>query len=125
MGGVESYRDLIAWQRGMDLAVAVHGLTQRFPVHEQFGLTIQLRRASVSVPSNVAEGRERGTTPAFLRHLDIAKGSLAEVETQVLLAVRFGYLREGDVAEAMDYAAECGRVINGLSSALGRRRRQS
>jgi four helix bundle protein len=118
MSGIESYRDLVAWQRAMDLAVAVHEITRRFPTHEQFGLTIQLRRASVSVPSNVAEGRERGTTPDFLRHLTIAKGSLAEVETQLLLAVRFGYVRQEDIADVLACAGECGRVMNGLMNSL-------
>lgn len=83
---VQSYRDLIVWQKAMDLVKLVYDLTDKFPKEELFGLTIQIRKAVVSVPSNIAEGQGRSSTKEFLRHLSIAYGSLMETETQNLIA---------------------------------------
>lgn len=89
---IKSYRDLDVWRMGLELAEAVYQSTSSFPKAELFGLTSQMRRAAVSVPSNIAEGRERGSSKEFLRFISIALGSLAELETQLELAVRLGYM---------------------------------
>ena len=84
--GQSSYKDLIAWQKGMELVTAIYDATDRFPSHHQFGLVSQLRRADVSVPSNIAEGKAHYSNRDFVRFLRHARGSLAEIETQVLIA---------------------------------------
>src|SRR5581483_11731460 len=84
---IRTYRDLVTWQRGMTLSKAIYIATRRMPVSEQFGLTSQMRRAAVSVPSNIAEGYALESTRAYLRHLRISRGSLAELSTQWELAV--------------------------------------
>ena len=89
---VQSYRELIVWQKAIDLVVAIYRITQSFPREEAFGLTSQLRRAAVSIPSNIAEGQGRRSAKEFQRFLDIARGSLQEVETQLLIANRLHYL---------------------------------
>ena len=114
---IRFYRDLIAWQRAMDLCVAVHVCTQGFPRHELYGLTAQLRRAAVSVPSNIAEGCGRISKGEFIQSLGYARGSLAECETQIWCAVRFGYLCEGDISTDLDLVRS-GRLINGLIRSL-------
>jgi four helix bundle protein len=88
---VKSFRDLDVWRLGLDLAEAVYQCTSSFPKHELFGLTAQMRRAAVSIPSNIAEGRARSSTKELLQFLAIARGSLAELETQFELAIRLGY----------------------------------
>ena len=115
---IRCYRDLIAWQRAMDLCVAVHVCTQGFPRQELYGLTAQVRRAAVSVPSNIAEGCGRITKGEFIQSLGYARGSLAECETQILCAVRFGYLSERDFSTNLDLVQEVGRLINGLIRSL-------
>lgn len=95
-GGIESYRDLRVWQKGIDLTERVYELTRGFPSEEKFGLISQLRRAAVSLPSNIAEGWGRNSTGAFIRYLRIAHGSLTEIETQVTIAHRLGYLSESE-----------------------------
>ena len=89
-GGVQSYEDLRVWQEGIALCESVYALTRDFPDDERFGLTSQLRRAAVSVPSNVAEGWGRGSRQDYLRFLRIARGSLFETRTQVIIAQRIG-----------------------------------
>ncbi len=96
MTKIESHRDLIVWQKAMDLSVAVYGLTARFPSAENYRLTAQITRAVVSVAANIAEGHARSTAKDFANFLAIARGSLAETETFILLAVRLGYLAEAD-----------------------------
>ena len=91
---VKSYRDLEVWRRGMDLVELVYGITKPFPVDERFGLTAQLRRAVISIPSNIAEGWGRNGRKEFRNFLKIARGSLTEVETQLIVACRLGYLPE-------------------------------
>jgi four helix bundle protein len=115
---VQTYRDLLVWQRGMDLAVEVYRLTRLFPQNELYGLTNQVRRSSVSVPSNVAEGQGRGLGAEFAHHLRIAQGSLQEVETQLLLAERLGYLQPTDVTPVLELAGEVGRLNRGLQKSL-------
>ena len=108
------YRDLVAWQRGMDLVEAVYRLSAFFPADERFGLTNQIRRAAVSVPSNVAEGQGRGIGGEFAHHLRIANGSRQEVETHALIAVRLGFVTESQAAPVLGLGDEFGRVNAGL-----------
>ena len=117
---VKNYQELIAWQKAMDLVEEVYKVSKSFPREEIYGLTSQVRRAAVSIPSNVAEGQGRTTTPDFLRHLSIAYGSLRELETQVLIAARLGYLARGKIDDVMNMAGEVGRLLNGLKSSLTR-----
>ena len=114
----KNYRDLIAWQKAMDLVVAVYDATQRFPSDERFGLTGQLRRAVVSVPSNIAEGQGRASTLEFLRFLSIARGSLCEAETQILIAVRLSFLSSEEGDALLRTTDEVGRVLRRLSKSL-------
>lgn len=113
-----SYKDLLAWQKAMDLVVEVYRLTQMFPAAEQFGLVNQLRRAAVSVPSNIAEGQGRRHQKQFAQHLRISRGSLQEVETQLQIAGRLGYLEQGAVCAASILYEEVGRLIAGLIRSL-------
>jgi len=115
---IRSYRDLEVWQKAMDLVEDCYRLTGEFPKNEAYGLTGQLQRSAVSVPANIAEGRERAGTREFLRHLSIACGSLAELETHLLIARRLNYLAEEDLRRLMDKTAEVGRMLNGLRGAL-------
>jgi four helix bundle protein len=112
------YSDLIAWQKAMDLVEEVYRATRGFPSDERFGLTSQVRRAVVSVPSNIAEGQGRASTREFLHFLSIAYGSLLEVETQIHIAHRLGYLEAQQKAVIMTTASEIGRILNGLSASL-------
>lgn len=117
---VKHYQELIVWQKAMDLVEEVYKASRSFPREEIYGLTSQLRRAAISIPSNVAEGQGRRTTPDFLRHLSIAYGSLLELETQILIATRLSYLAQGKCNDAMNLAGEVGRLLNGLMSSLAR-----
>ncbi|MFM8445122.1 MAG: four helix bundle protein [Methylococcus sp.] len=105
----------------MDLVDQVYRSTKAFPREEIFGLTSQLRRAVVSVPSNIAEGQGRNSTQQFLHHLSIAYGSLMETETQILIAHRQQYLSQTQTQLLLEQAAEVGRMLNGLSAALSKR----
>jgi four helix bundle protein len=114
----ESFRDLRVWQRAVDLSVAVYDLTDRFPRKEVFGISNQLRRASVSVSSNIAEGYGRGTTRDYVHFLSIARGSNSEVQTQLVIARRlhFGVEQDLDKAEALSH--EVGKMLNALMKSL-------
>lgn len=109
-----TYRDLKSWQAAMDLVVAVYRATDSFPDVERYGLTAQVRRASVSVASNIAEGKGRASDKDLVHFLSTARGSLFEVETQVMLAKRLGCLNERQSADLLAKAAEAGRLLNGL-----------
>ena len=108
------YRDLFAWQKAMTLTQAVYLETVDFPDREKFGLTSQMRKASVSVPSNIAEGQARQSKIEFRRFLRIARGSLAELETQVELSVRLGFLTAGAAERLFLAADEVGKLVAGL-----------
>jgi len=120
-GRRRDYRDLILWQRAMDLAAEVHLAALKLPRHELFGLASQARRAAVSVPSNIAEGSGRRTTREFLAFLHIARGSLSELRTQLILMQRIGYVTESELARAMGLADEVGRLLNAVIRGLRRR----
>jgi four helix bundle protein len=115
---LKTYQELIVWQRAMDLVEEVYRASRNFPREEIYGLTSQVRRAAVSIPSNIAEGQGRRTTADFLRHLSIAYGSLLELETQILIATRLCYLVEGNCKDVMGMAGEVGRLLNGLMASL-------
>lgn len=113
---IRTFRDLIVWQRSMELAQAVYRHTGALPETERFGLTSQMRRAACSVPSNIAEGYGRGTTPDYLRHCRIARGSMAELQTQIELAVGLGFLQIPD--SALELLSETDRLLQGLIRSL-------
>ncbi len=116
-----SHKDLILWQKAMDLAVRVYQLSSHLPRQENFGLMSQLRRAGTSIPSNIAEGSARRSTKEFMHFLHVARGSMAELETQLSLAHRIGYLTECEVAELQVLIAEVGRILNSVIAGLLRR----
>ena len=118
----KSYRDLQVWQRSMQLATRIYQVTQKFPSEERFALTNQLRRASVSVPSNLAEGHARFGPGEFSRFISIAMGSVAEIETQILLSTDLGYIR-GDLSrELLTDLETIGKMLRGLAKSIGKRR---
>jgi four helix bundle protein len=115
---VTSYKELETWQVAMRLVAEVYRVTKEFPKEEVYGLTNQLRRAAVSVPSNIAEGEGRDSTKEFLHHLSIARGSLYETETQLLIAKQLDYLKQSDADSISATIAGVGRLINGLARSL-------
>ena len=115
MSQIKSFRDLIAWQKAFRLTAGVYAASAEFPRHEIYGLTQQLRRAAVSVASNIAEGAGRHSRRDYVHFLDMAKGSLFEVQTQLLLASEFGYLPS---SELFDASEEVERILNGLIRSL-------
>lgn len=115
---IRSYRDLAVWQEAMELVTEVYAMTQAFPSEERFGLSSQLRRSAVSVPSNVAEGWGRGQTNEYLQHLRYAQGSLREAETQVLIAERVGYVDASSAAPILERADRLSRMLRGLIRSL-------
>lgn len=121
---VQSYRDLVAWQKAMDFTAEIYRVTRRFPKEELYGITSQLRRAAVSIPSNIAEGQGRQTTGEFRQFLGYARGSLLETETQIFLAERLEYLDHETAERLLRQAAEAGRILNGLMNSLKGSHRQ-
>ena len=119
---VRSYRDLVAWQKAMDMVKSIYCCTQTFPKSETYGLVSQLRRAAVSVPSNIAEGHARQSTGEFKQFLGHACGSLMEIETQILIAEDLGYLDSTKSVPLLERTAEIGRILNGLLRALPNKR---
>ena len=115
---IQSYRDLIVWQKAMELVRLVYDLTRKFPKEELFGLSMQIRRAVVSIPSNIAEGQGRHSTKEFLHHLAFAYGSLMETETQTLIAETQLYITADESRKVMALSAEEGRLLNGLIGSL-------
>ena len=115
---IRSYRDLKVWVRSIELVEEVHRITLQFPASERYGLVSQLRRAAVSVASNIAEGHARDALGDYLHHLSIAKGSLAELETQLLVAQRLAYLPGPEARRVFPVMDHVGRMLNALSAAL-------
>ena len=111
---VRSYRELVIWQRAMELVKLIYRLMSRFPTYERYGLADQMRRAAVSVPSNIAEGQARQHTGEFRHFLYIALGSLAELETQALIAHDVAYLTGDELSETEALIGEIRRMIYGL-----------
>ncbi len=118
---LKHYRQLIAWQKAIALVTTIYSETKSFPRDEIYGLTSQIRRAAVSVPSNIAEGQGRATRGEFLQFLGHARGSLYEVETQVVIAANLHYI-EPDIRDMLsDRITELGRILNGLIASLEKR----
>lgn len=111
---VQSFKDLIAWQKAMDLTEAVYLASSKFPAQERFGLTTQLRRAAVTIPGDIAEGQGRGPGNDFVRMLLIARGSTQEVETLVILAQRLGFLPQEEADRLSVKITEVSKLISGL-----------
>ena len=116
-----SHKDLILWRKALDLAVLVHRSSTALPRSEIYGLVSQMRRAATSVPSNIAEGYARRSTKEFIYFLRVARGSMAELETQLLLAQRVGYLPESEVIDLQDRIDEVGRILHAVVTGLRRR----
>jgi four helix bundle protein len=114
----KSYRDLVAWQKAMDLVTAVYQVSASFPKDEMYGLTSQLRRAAVSVPSNIAEGQGRHGVAEFRHFLRQASGSLMELETQITIAERLCYVSSETAGQVLCSSSELGRILNGLINSL-------
>ncbi len=115
---VLSYRDLVVWQEGMQLAKMVYQHTNTFPKQEIYGLVSQLRRCSVSIPSNIAEGHARTSTLDYLRHISIAMGSLAELETQVILSQELGYVDEQTANAMLRHSDILGKRLRSHANSL-------
>jgi four helix bundle protein len=116
--GAQSYRDLLVWQKSMILAKEIYKITAGFPSEEKFGMISQMRRATVSVPSNIAEGQARNTTGEFVQFISHAEGSLAELDTQMTLAVELNFLSAEKARPCMDSIAELRRMLNGLRRSI-------
>ena len=118
MSRSKSYQDLVVWKKSIELAEMVYHVSARFPPEEKFGMTSQVRRASVSVAANIAEGAERHGSGEFLQFLGIASGSLAETETFLILAQRLGMATSEQTAPLLSQASDVGRMLNGLKRSL-------
>src|SRR5438445_13498081 len=105
---VQHYQQLLVWQKAMDVAVLCYEITRPFPVEERYGLISQIRRAGVSVPANIAEGHCRFHTKEFLNHLSIARGSLGELDTELMISQRIGFLQEDQLPKASAMTDEIG-----------------
>lgn len=119
--GVQNFRDLRVWQAGMDLVETIYRLTQAFPADERFGLTSQIRRAAVSVPSNIAEGHAREHTAEYLHHISIAQGSLAEVQTQSEISRRLGYVSVEQAQAVEQQTVALSKQLYALRNALSKK----
>lgn len=118
MEKVTSHKDLLIWQRGMDLVETIYRITSKFPPSEEWGLTSQMRRAAVSVPSNIAEGYGRQATGEYRHHLSMGRGSLLELETQVVLCGRLKYLEAADADVLLAEIEEISKMLGSLISKI-------
>jgi four helix bundle protein len=114
----QSYRDLVVWQKGIELAKIIYPLSAQFPSEEKFGLISQIRRAAVSVPSNIAEGQARHTTGEFVQFISHAEGSLAEVDTQLFLAVELDFIKQHQASDCFGLLGDERRMLNALRRTL-------
>lgn len=119
----QHYKDLIAWQKAMDLVDAIYDATDSFPKREVYSLTDQIRRAAVSIPSNIVEGQAHYSNREFLHFLRHSRGSLAELETQLQIAQRREYLSEPHASDLLRRASELSRILSGLINSLKERER--
>jgi len=115
---VRSYQDLSVWQKAMDLVVTIYKATSAFPKTETYGLANQLRRAAISVASNIAEGSAKRSTREFIRFINIASGSVAEMQTQTILSQRLDYFDAVTYARVIQSVDEIGRMLHGLQESL-------
>lgn len=115
---IKSYQDLIVWQTAIDMVVDIYKATGKFPRNESFGLASQIQRASVSIPSNIAEGHARGSNREFHHFLSIALGSTAELETQLIIADKLDYLEQNAVKAMPEKVDKLGKMIRALQKAV-------
>jgi four helix bundle protein len=115
---IRSYQDLIVWQKSIELVKYCYDLTEIFPQREIYGLSQQLRRAAVSIPSNVAEGNGRESIKEYIYFLNISRGSLKEVETQLIISEKLGFIQKTQLAEILKKTDEIGRMLNSLIRSL-------
>ena len=118
MDKINSYQDLLVWQKAVELCVEVYGLVKLLPKEETYSLSDQMRRAVVSIPSNIAEGYARKTTKEYLNFLSIANGSRTELETQLIICNKIGYLNEKKIEVAMQKSTEIGKMISTIAFKL-------
>ena len=114
---MNSYKDLVVWPKAIDLSIDIYSLTKDFPKEEMYGLVSQIRRSAVSIPSNIAEGQARKYHQQFSHFLSIAQGSLAELETQIIISMRLGYVT-GDQKDLFDTMHSIGKMITRLKQNL-------
>ena len=114
----QNYKDLVVWQKGIALAKTIYQLTSKFPAEEKFGLVSQMRRAAVSIPSNIAEGQARHTTGEFIQFISHAEGSTAELETQLILSLELGFAITDSAQPAFTLLDDIRRMLNGLRRKL-------
>jgi four helix bundle protein len=117
----KSYKDLLVWQKSMTMVTLIYELTRNFLQDERFGLVIQMRRAAVSVPSNIAEGQSRHTRGEFIQFISHAEGSLAELETQLLIAIELDFCTRSQSESLLSLVDELQRMLNGLRQKLATR----
>ena|SRR5690554_7356938 len=115
---IRDFKDLIVWQKSMELVEEVYCLVKKLPKEELFALSDQIRRSAISIPSNIAEGQGRNSVKEFIHFLAIAKGSKAELETQLLLCVKINYLNNSDIENAINLIQEIGKMLNALQNSL-------
>ncbi len=115
---VRTFKDLIVWQEAMELVVEIYKITRQFPKAEMYGLCSQMQRAAVSIPSNIAEGNQRNSIPHYLQFVSIARGSLGELETQIIISNKLEYLDKVTQENLLLQTAKVGRLIGGLMKSL-------
>lgn len=115
---IKDFKDLIVWQKAMELVAEVYHLVKKLPKEELFALSDQIRRAAISIPSNIAEGQGRNSIKEYIHFLAIAKGSKAELETQLLLCVKINYLEDSEIETAINLIQEVGKMLNALQKSL-------
>ncbi|MCG8449232.1 MAG: four helix bundle protein [Pirellulales bacterium] len=118
---MQGYRELKIWQNGVEISKSVYRLTASFPKHEVYGLASQMQRAAVSVPSNIAEGHSRSSTKDLIRFVNMSRGSLAELETQLIIASELGYGDASQIMQLMKMTDEESRMLSGYRSSLKRK----
>jgi len=118
MAKIQSHRDLLVWQKGMDLVVAIYAVSKQFPPEERYGLIQQATRAAVAVPANIAEGHARGTRRDYAHFVSIARGSLMEVETYVMIVERLRLADQKSVADVLERITELSRMLTALRQRL-------
>ena len=118
MAKVSSYRDLIVWQKAMDMTESLYRIVKKLPKEETYALGDQMRRAAISIPSNIAEGFGRNSKKEYLQFLYIANGSVSELETQLMLCVRINYLKESEIQSILTLLSEIGTIIMTITKKL-------
>jgi four helix bundle protein len=118
---IKTYRDMDVWQKSMELVSTIYLATKAFPREEIYALTSQMRRAAISIPSNIAEGRSKRSTREFMRFVNMAAGSVAELETQLMIGEKLGYLSSKQLFPLLEKVAYIGRMLNNLHSGLEKR----